>query len=372
MTRVILNGRFLCQPNTGVQRYARETLLALDALLKQVPMLHGLEFVLCVPRGAQPIRLECIHVKVLPQLRGHLWEQLTLAWYARGDLLVGFSYSGPLIKRHQIITVHDATVDAVPACFSTKYRLVHNVLIAALVNRVRSVMTVSRFSADEIRTRYGIRNRIVVGREGWSHCIAQGDDDAVLQRWGLTSGRYLLLVGSIKPNKNLDVVGRALAMNPLLPWTVAVVGARDSRIFKSSADAPGNIQYLGFVPDEDLGLLYKHAAWFLFPSRYEGFGLPAIEAMANGCPVVAANAASLPEVCSDAALYFDPDDHEALAQLLASLNSRSEDRKRLLQNARARLQHYTWTANAQIVLDEIVTCLGVGESNARNVSVSPT
>lgn len=358
VTRVVLNGRFLTQPNTGVQRYARETVLALDALLQQSPAAAQLEFVLCVPRQAQPIALQCIRVQVLPALSGHAWEQVTLPLFARGDLLVGFSYSGPLIKRHQIITVHDATVDAVPACFSAKYRAVHNTLLAALVNRVASVMTVSQFSAREIRARYRIRTRIVVGREGWSHCVAQGDETAVLARHGLQAGQYLLLVGSIKPNKNLDVVGRALAAKPALPWTVAVVGARDARIFKDGARPPDNLHYLGFVADAELGVLYKHAAWFLFPSIYEGFGLPALEAMANGCPVLAARAASLPEVCADAAIYFDPHDGQALASLLESLPGRLGERNQLIERAALRLAHYTWSANASILLEEIAACVG--------------
>lgn len=372
MTRVVLNGRFLAQPNTGVQRYARETLLALDALLKQLPALRHVKFTLCVPRGAQPIDLDCIEVTVLTPLTGHAWEQITLPLFTRADLLVGFSYSGPVFKRHQLITMHDATVAAVPACFAPKYRLIHNLLVAALANRVAAVMTVSEFSAAELRRHYRIRNRIVVGREGWSHALAQGDEGAVLQRHGLTSGQYILLVGSIKPNKNLELVGKALAAGSATSWTLAVVGARDARIFNDLPAMPQNLKYLGFVPDDELGALYKHAAWFLFPSIYEGFGLPAIEAMANGCPVLAARAASLPEVCGDAALYFDPTDAEDLAKLLTSLDARAVDRVRILRNAQARLQHYTWSANARIVLDEILACTGAGETNPLNAFVSST
>ncbi len=360
MTRVLLNGRFLCQPNTGVQRYAQETVLALDTLLGQSSALHDVEFILCTPRTARSIELKHIRIERLSPFDGHLWEQATLPLYARGDLLVGFSYSGPLLKRQQIITVHDATVDAVPACFSTKYRLVHNALLGALANRVASIMTVSEFSAGEIRSRYGIRNRIVVGREGWSHALAKGDEKAILARHGLIASQYLLLVGSIKPNKNLEVVGRALNAMKILPWTVAVVGARDARIFNDTADCPQNMRYLGFVPDDELGVLYKHAAWFLFPSIYEGFGLPAVEAMANGCPVLAARAASLPEVCADAAIYFDPHDSDALARLLEALPTLTEARSNVLKNAVSRLSRYTWSENARIVLDEIVACLDLG------------
>jgi glycosyltransferase involved in cell wall biosynthesis len=129
------------------------------------------------------------------------------------------------------------------------------------------------------------------------------------------------------------------------------------------APSAASLNYLGFVPDEELGMLYKHAAWFLFPSIYEGFGLPAIEAMANGCPVLAARAASLPEVCADAAIYFDPHDSNALAELLMSLPERQAERAQVLQHATARLSHYTWDENARILLDEIVACAGSGACN---------
>jgi glycosyltransferase involved in cell wall biosynthesis len=359
-TRVVLNGRFLSQPNTGVQRYARETLLALDALLSQTTTASDLEFVLCVPGKADRMPLQRIRTHKLPWLSGHAWEQITLPIYAGTDLLVSPSYSGPVMKRRQIVTIHDATVAAVPACFSAKYRFVHRLLIALLGNRVASVMTVSEFSAAEIRQRYGIANRVVVGREGWSHSVAHGDEAAVLGRYNLASRNYLLLVGSIKPNKNLAVVGRALALMSECPWTVAVAGARDSRIFQDAPENSGRMNYLGFVPDADLGVLYKHAAWFVFPSMYEGFGLPALEAMANGCPVIAARSTSLPEVCGDAAIYFGPDDAQGLATLLQDLPGRDDLRADLQAKAAARLDHYTWNANARILLDEIVECLGRG------------
>jgi len=302
MTRVVLNGRFLAQKGTGVQRYARETLLALDSLLAS-PGSDRITLELCVPAGAAAISLRHIKVTVLPWLKGHAWEQITLAWHAGRDLLVGFNYSGPVLKRHQVITVHDATVAAMPSCFSWRYRLVHNGLLAMLKNRVASMMTVSEFSAQELRARYAVKNRIVVGREGWSHAVSPTDDTAVLAKYGLGEGGYVLLVGSIKPNKNLEVVARALEKLPQFPWPVAVAGAPDTRIFRNVPDLSNRLKLLGFVSDDELGALYRHAAWFLFPSLYEGFGLPALEAMANGCPVLAAAAGSLPEVCADAALF---------------------------------------------------------------------
>lgn len=368
MTRVILNGRFLAQPHTGVQRYARETVLALDTLLAQQG--KGLELVLAVPAGAGDIALRHIQVRRLPWLSGHAWEQVTLPLFAGDDLLVNFSYSGPVAKRHQVITVHDATVRAVPRCFSARYRWWHDALLSLLRNRVASVMTVSEFSAREIRARYGISNRVVVGREGWSHALARGDVAETLARYGLQAGEYLLLVGSLKPNKNLDVVARALSRLRDLPWTVAVAGAADARIFRSAGATDPRMKFLGFVPDEHLGTLYANAAWFLFPSLYEGFGLPALEAMANGCPVIAARAGALPEVCGDAALYFDPLDPAGLASVLRGPARDARIREALRRNVAHRLAYYTWAANAQCVLAEIRARAGLAEPVASEPPLS--
>lgn len=369
MTRVVLNGRFLAQRGTGVQRYGRESLLALDALLADRPV-PGIEFVLAIPGSAKPPALAAIAVARLSGLRGHLWEQITLPVFARGDLLVNFNYSAPLVKRNQLITLHDATVRAMPECFSLSYRLVQDALIAGLERRVATLMTVSAFSARELRTRYAIDRPLAIGREGWSHALARGDAPAILGEYGLTAGSYLLSVGSLKPNKNLGVLAQALGLAPV-PWTVAVAGAADARIFRESRQRPDALKFLGYVPDEHLGVLYANAAWFLFPSLYEGFGLPALEAMANGCPVIAADAGSLPEICGDAALYFDPRDPAALAALLAGPARDAVTRERLRRAAVPRLAQYTWTANARILLGEILGALGRPELEAALPAESP-
>jgi glycosyltransferase involved in cell wall biosynthesis len=357
--RLVLNGRFLSQPATGVQRYAKETLLALDRLVSEEPLCGTeLRVQLAVPKGVQAPPLRGIEVVELPFLSGHLWEQVTLLRFSAGAFLAGFSYSGPVFKRQQLITIHDATVDAVPACFSDRYRKFHNLMVRLLRSRVATVMTVSEFSRAEIVTRFGVTSRIVVGREGWEHSVANGDAKAVLDRYGLESGRYVLSVGSIKPNKNIGLIAQAIRRVADFPWTVAIAGAKDSRIFSTTEPIPESIRMLGFVDDGDLGLLYQHAAWFVFPSLYEGFGLPAIEAMANGCPVLAARAGSLPEVCADAALYFDPLDPQSLADLFQRVIDQPELRNHVVQAHAQRLTYYTWQANAEILWEELLRSIG--------------
>lgn len=364
MRRVVVNGRFFAQQRTGVQRYAAETLCALDRLLGQRPQcLQHTAWQLAVPHNARSLpMLEHFEIHTLQFLRGHLWEQISLAAFARGAYLVNANYSAPLAKRNQLITLHDASVRAHPQTFSRSYRLINNLMVSILAPRVDTVMTVSRFSANELRRHYKLtRDDWVVGREGWEHVRAAPalDEAEVLQRHGLVSGRFLLAVGSLKAHKNLGLVARALRMldhRQTLP--VAVAGSFDSRVYQD-AEPPDDaaMRWLGFVPDEELHVLYRHAAWFIFPSVYEGFGLPPLEAMAHGCPVMAARAGPTPEIYGEAVLYFDAHDPSSLAALLRDVIEHRDApalRNSLQRRARARLAHQRWDANAEILLDRLI------------------
>lgn len=359
---VVFNGRFLAQVHTGVQRYGAETLLALDALLHASPAeAQALDWVLAVPDDALPMSLKFIRRVHLPGKASHVWEQLALCWFSRGAYLVNFNYSGPLFKRHQLITIHDATVRVMPESFTRAYRWVHNGLVAVLGRTAHTVMTISEFSRSEIRRCFDLsRNDIVVGREGGEHAVVTTDDLAVLAKHGLKAGQYVLGVGSVKPNKNYGLLARAMRQIENYPWPVAIAGAKDIGIFRDADAVPDGFQFLGFVPDADLSALYRQAAWFVFPSLYEGFGLPAVEAMANGCPVLAARAASIPEVCGDAAIYFDPHDPTSLANVLRSVVAHPEQRVALVEAGRKRLLDYNWQANATILLDHLQLSLTPG------------
>jgi glycosyltransferase involved in cell wall biosynthesis len=353
MVRVVFNGRFLSQIQTGVQRYARETLTAIDELLAQRRAdLPEVQAFLAVPGNANPPKLSHIKVQELPFLKGHLWEQITLPWFARQSYLVNFNYSGPLLKKKQMITIHDATVAASPSSFSWKYRLIHHSLIALLKGRVDTIMTVSDFSRRELEHHFGISHALV-GLEGWQHSVASGDGLSTLRKFDLRPGQYLLAVGSRKPNKNFSVIDRALQIAHEFPMPIAVAGASDIGIFKNANAEEKSLRMLGFVSDEELGHLYKHAAWFIFPSIYEGFGLPAIEAMGNGCPVIAARAASIPEVCGDAAMYFDPHEPASLVALLRRIAQEPELREAQAERMPQQLARYSWQKNARILLSRL-------------------
>jgi glycosyltransferase involved in cell wall biosynthesis len=359
MIRVVINGRFACQPMTGVQRYALHTLLALDRLLSARPDVAAqLQVSVAVPDGAQLPTLDRMAVHRLPGngrgAAGHAWEQWTLWRHARGGYLVNFNDSGPLLQTQQLVTIHDASVAAFPEAFGWRYRVAHHALVALLKRRVHTVMTVSEFARQDIERHFGVRAGLV-GIEGWEHLRADAGSDGldVLAAHGLQPGRYLLAAGSLKPNKNFALLDRALQLAPDLGLPVAIAGARDASIFRHS-EAGANVRLLGAVSDIELAQLYRHAAWFVFPSLYEGFGLPLVEAMGNGCPVLAASAASIPEVCGDAALYFDPHDAAALAALLQRAVHEPGLRDTYRQRALARVTRFSWDANARILVDHLL------------------
>lgn len=348
MRDVYINGRFLTQRVTGIQRYARETLSELDQLLGASPP-AGWRFTLVTPRHTESPALRHIACREVGALSGHAWEQLELPRYTRDGLLLSFCSTGPLLKKRQIITVHDASVYRVPEAFSFRFRAWYQLMIRWVVARAPRTLAVSEFAAAEIvRFFGGERGRISVTTEGWQHLSRHVSDDSVLAEHGLVPGRYVLAVSSPTPNKNFGLVLRAAAELAADGLQFAIAGAADPRVFAAAEALPhASVKRLGYVSDAQLKALYEHALCFVFPSKYEGFGIPPLEAMSCGCPVLAADIGAVREVCGDAVTYFDPEDHRTLARELRALARAADDRARLQQRGLQRAQAFSWRASAE-------------------------
>lgn len=359
MPSVFINGRFLTQRVTGVQRYALEALTALDRRLQSGEEGSDLECVVLVPPGTPVPSLAAISVQHVGRLRGNAWEQVSLPRATRGKLLFSFASTGPLLKWHQVLTIHDAAVYAVPQAFSWRFRLWYKLMLGHLGPRVPMVLTVSDFSKGEVARHFGCDTKDVrVTTEGFQHILRNAPDAGILEKNRLRSKRFVLAVSSRTPNKNFGLVIDAVKRLKDPDFDVVIAGGFDARVF--GADRLPDLPFLrtaGYVSDAELRALYEHAAVFVYPSLYEGFGIPAIEAMACGCPVIASNAASVPEVCGEAALYISPHDPQGLATAIQRLMSDSTERERLTQAGNSWVRRYSWDESARLNAAYIRECL---------------
>ena len=317
------------------------------------PAAVDFRFSLLTPRGTPAAgMLRTIPARPVGSLQGHLWEQIDLRRYVGGTLLLNLCNTAPLTASNMVATIHDASVYAVPQAYSRPFRTWYRFIIPRLGTRARRIVTVSQFSKAELERHAGIpADRITVISGGGEHILAEPADQRIVERLGLTPRAYVVAVGSLSPHKNL--AGVAVAARKLAHQGVqtVVTGGINSDVFSSRPlTDQSHLRLTGYVTDGELRALYEQAACLVYPSFYEGFGLPPLEAMSCGCPVVASRAASLPEVCGDAAAYCDPADPADIAGIVQQVvedGSRQEEmRRRGIERAR----QFSWSRGAESML----------------------
>lgn len=352
---IFVNARFLSEPLTGLQRWGREVLRGLDAMVDEGAV-DGARwrFVLLAPRSPAADAPEFRHheLRVGGLLRSHLWEQFELPRRARGGPLLNLKNTAPIFRREQALVIHDLQVFARPDTHSRGFNAVYRFLLPRAARRARVLMAVSRSTAAEIEKHFGIpRQRVAVTGGGHEHVLRVPADDAIIRRLGLARYGFLLAVSSLNPNKNFAAVLRAMkAARIAVPLVIA--GGANPRVFGDGALPEGAI-LAGRVSDAELRALYEHALGFVYPSFYEGWGLPPGEAMALGCPVVVSISTSLPEVCGEAAIYCDPADDASIARALTRLVDDAPRRAELAALGRAQAAQHTWRGVAERVWQAI-------------------
>jgi glycosyltransferase involved in cell wall biosynthesis len=355
--RLAINGRFLSQPTTGVQRFAREIVWALDRILCQEGSLGPTEVVLLIPPNGQIEHgsLKRIAVRSVGTRTGQAWEQIDLPLAARTDMLLSLANTAPLAHARQIVTIHDAATRAQPGSYSLAFRAWYQIMHRVLTARAARIMTVSNFSAGELERWYRVpRETIAVVPNAAEHIIAATNQPAILRWHRLAAKSYVLSLGTHCRAKNFAVVIEAMNRLPPPRPRLVVAGRMNANHFGTPAqwDA-GAFVNVGSVSDGELRALYTNALCFVFPSVYEGFGIPPLEAMSCGCPAIVACAAALPETCGDAALYCDPGDPSDLAAKIDVLSQNHDLRTRLQRLGFARSRTFTWDASAHRLIDLI-------------------
>ena len=349
-----INGDFTVLSPTGVARYAGEVTRAIDALIGEGhPLTRDLRIELVVPRENSALRLDNIPVRVVREFKHprlpQVWVQLQLPRAIQGGL-ISLCNLAPAFYRKQIACIHDLQTVLVPQSYGVLFRLAHRMILPALGRHAARITTVSQFSKENL-IRHGIApaEKISVTYNGSGHALNWRPE-----RSQLTIGQrpFVLFLGQAQPHKNADLVWRIAPELDAQGLDVYVAGNLDADAVARLAPAvPGNIRLLGRVTDDDLAKLMASAACFLFPSRIEGFGLPAVEAMARGCPVVASSAPCMPEVCADGALFAAPDDAgQWLAQVMRIVRDPAL-RSDLIRAGRERAATFHWRRIAEHYLN---------------------
>jgi glycosyltransferase involved in cell wall biosynthesis len=351
--RIAIDGKFTAVPTTGVQRYAREIVAH---LVRRQPDRYRL---LTPPwagqaRGARGLR------RYLVRLCNNVWEQGWLPIGARAggcDLLYSPGNSMPLATDRAVIVIHDAIALLHPEWFSRSFARWVGWLLPRAARRARAVITDSEASrADLLECFPFLENRLHVVYAGIGSSfrpVSPNERDRVLERYGLTQP-YLICVGTLdNPRKNVARILEAWRVAaPAVPEAQLVVAGissgvvRGSRMLAAGLQTQARVHWLGVVSDEDLPALYGASEGLVYPSLYEGFGFPPLEAMACARPAIVSSSGSLREVCGDAVRYVDPTSVSEIADAMIVALRDGAAASPLVDAGLRRARQFTWEAAA--------------------------
>lgn len=345
---LVVNSRFLTQNITGVQRFAIE----ISKYLKN-QLGNDIEFV--APKNIINIDLaKELDVKLIGNKTGHLWEQIDLPRYLKSNkspMLLNLANTAPLFYKNKISVVHDIAFERFPQSFNWKFRLFYKLFIPNIINTSKLIFTVSEFSKREIMEYYKIESNKI-------NVIYNAVDSMFKPTLDKKNEKYILAVSSLNYQKNFHSLIKAFNLLGDKNIKLYLVGS----INKNFADVSllkdieknKNIIFKGRVDDEKLVNLYSNAKCFIYPSLYEGFGIPPLEAQACGCPVICSNVASLPEVGGvDSVVYCDPYDINDIKEKIELVLNNDILQKELTIKGFENIKRFSWEDSATNILEFI-------------------
>ncbi len=342
---ITIDARWL--KTSGIGTYLRNTLPGvIEAFPEKEFCLLGTESVLATLEGASRNNVRLVEVNAPMyslaeqlELKRKIPKETSLFWATH--------YNIPLLYRgRMMVTVYDLFHLAMPKLVGGLHKgLYAKVMFNAVRRKASAIITISHFTKKELVRFVG---------EGLQeiHPIHLGVDESWfnIQRANNPYGKpYLLYVGNVKPHKNLSTLIRAYgSLVDKIPHDLVIIGEKEGfitgdKIVASEAAKLGNrVHFTGYLEDKLMRQYFAHADVFVFPSLYEGFGLPPLEAIAAGCPVIVSEAASLPEVCGDAVLYCNPYKYEDIAKKIMEILNNESLRNELRNKGIAHAHKFTW------------------------------
>jgi len=339
---VIVNARFLTQKVTGVQRFAIE-------ISKVLHKLNG-EIIFVTPFDVidKDLARE-LGAIVVGKNKGVVWEQIDLRFYLKSKgkpLLVNFCNTGMAFYKNQIVTIHDMSYKVNPGWFSRSFYLWYNFLIPHIAKRCLRLFTVSNSSKKDIVKYLNIKQDKVTVIYNSSNLNTNNNFEQIV------AGRYLLSVSSLDPRKNLNNLLKAykdVDENVKL----FIVGLKKDNFQLDDTLVSERVVIRNYVSDDELASLMRYSEAFIYLSFYEGFGLPPLEAMSLGCPVIVSDISAHREVCGDAALYADPYNVEDIKEKIINLLTSNKLKTELILAGKENLKRFNWLESGQKVLKNI-------------------
>lgn len=361
---VVIDGRFLAQPVTGVQRVGIEFCRVLDHLLVEGKILEA-DVRVVVPRHVRLVtspRWKRIRLVRAGRLSGHFWEQVELPFIARRAKLLSLGNTAPLgsliFRGHDTyVMVHDLSYRYFPSAYGRAFRLFYELVIPVVLHCARCVFTVSESERAAVLGEYPRQKeklRLVVVQNGGIPVPA----DPIPGRTG--RGRNCLYVGSLTKRKNAEgLMAAVIRLVREHDATFTFVGSTGALFEGVRVDIPEDVErsirFLGQVDNPALlADEYSNAAVFVFPSFYEASPLPPVEAMGHGCPVVVSAIPSLQERCGDAAVYCDPYAIDSIVAATVSLLDSEELWENQRQAGFAQCRRFSWEIQAQRIIAEVL------------------
>ena len=342
MDAIALNARFYSHQPTGMQRYALEVSRRLAEYLQPV-------------RPSGP----------LYGAAGHIWEQMRLPAAVGGRLLWSPNNTGPLAVQRQVCTIHDLAPLDHPEWYTRQFSAWYRWLLPRLAKRVRHIIAISDFTKGRIVDLLGVpAERITTIPNGIARRFSprsSAEIQAVRNALGIRSERYLLSIASLEPRKNLRRLLEAWKMvQPPADREIELViagASRNKRVFGAVDlyECPPRVTWAGYVSDEQLPALYSGAAALVYPSLYEGFGLPPLEAMACGAPVVTSRGTGIPEAVGDCAILVDPEDARSIAAGISDILGNPRLAESMADRGILHARECSWERTADATLDVLIT-----------------